>query len=142
MSEAIVEMWKRVGVNAHLELIEASVRAEKNRDRSFKGLFWSDASSTVQDPDGMMYRLLGPGGPQDYWRDPDWDKLGQEARTSLDPTLREANYKRMQQIMDVYLPWIPVIVPVESHGVASFVNWRSNPNQTVELRRDVLTFNR
>jgi len=142
MSEAIVEMWKKVGINARMETIEASVRAEKNRDRSFKGLFWSDASSTVQDPDGMMYRLLSAGGPQDYWRDADWDKLGQEARFSLDPKLREANYNRMQQIMDVYLPWLPIIVPVENHGVASYVNWRSNPNQMLEVRRDVLTLNR
>ena len=37
---------------------------------------------------------------------------------------------------------LPVIVPVESHGVASYVNWRSNPNQTMELRKEVFSFNR
>jgi peptide/nickel transport system substrate-binding protein len=142
MSEAIVEMWRQVGVNARLDLIEASVRAQKNRDKTFKGLFWSDPTSTLQDPDGMMYRLLGPDGPQDYWRDYEWDRLGEGARFTLDPRLREAAYKRMQEIMDVHFPWIPVIVPVENHGVASYLNWRSNPNQTLELRREVLTFNR
>jgi peptide/nickel transport system substrate-binding protein len=142
MSEAIADMWKKAGINARLELIEASVRAEKNRDRSFKGLFWSDPTSTLQDPDGMMYRLLSAGGAQDYWRDPEWDKLGEDARFSLDPKVREAAYTRMQEIMDVNLPWIPVIVPTESHGVASYLSWRSNPNQTLELRRDVLTINR
>ncbi len=142
MSEAIVEMWKKVGVNAKLELIEASVRAQKNRDKAFKGLFWSDPTSTLQDPDGMMNRLLGPGGPQDYWRDYEWDSLGEGARFSMDRGQRAAAYKRMQEIMDVNLPWLPVIVPVESHGVASYVNWRSNPNQTLELRREVFSFNR
>jgi len=142
MSEAIVEMWKKIGVNAKLEIIEASVRAEKNRTKSFKGLFWSDPTSTLQDPDGMMYRLLGPGGPQDYWREYEWDNLGQMARFSLDPTWRATAYNRMQQIMDDHLPWIPVVVPVENHGIASYLNWRANPNQTLELRRDVLTLNR
>src|SRR5215212_776700 len=142
MSEAIVEMWRKVGVNAKIEIIEASVRAQKNRDRSFKGLFWSDPTSTLQDPDGMLYRLLGPGGPQDYWRDAEWDRLGQDARFSLDPAMRREAYTRMQEIMDVNLPWIPVIVPVESHAVASYLSWRPNPNQTLELRRDVLTINR
>jgi len=142
MSEAIVEMWKQAGVNARLEIIEASVRAEKNREKSFKGLFWSDPTSTLQDPDGMMYRLLGPGGPQDYWRDGEWDKLGQDARFSLDPTVRGVAYERMQEIMKVNLPWIPVIVPIESQGIASYLNWRPNPNQTLELRRDALTFSR
>ena len=84
MSEAIVEMWKKVGVNAKIEIIEGSVRAQKNREKTFKGLWWSDPTSTLQDPDGMMYRLLGPGGPMDYWREAEWDKLGEQARFSLD----------------------------------------------------------
>jgi peptide/nickel transport system substrate-binding protein len=142
MSEAIAEMWKRAGINAAIEIVEASVRAQKNRDKSFKGLFWSDPTSTLQDPDGMMYRLLGPGGPQDYWRDSEWDSLGERARVSLDAATRAAAYQRMQAIMDVHLPWIPVIVPIESQGVAGYLNWRSNPNQTLELRREVLGFNR
>jgi len=142
MSEAIVEMWKKVGVNAKIEIIEGSVRAQKNREKSFKGLWWSDPTSTLQDPDGMMYRLLSPGGPMDYWREAEWDRLGEQARFSLDQAQREAAYKRMQEIMDVYYPWLPVIVPIESHGVASYVNWRSNPNQTMELRKDVFSFNR
>jgi peptide/nickel transport system substrate-binding protein len=142
MSEAIVEMWKKAGVNAKMEVIEASVRNQKNREKSFKGLFWSDPTSTVQDPDGMMYRLLSPGGPQDYWRDAEWDKLGLDARFSMDTKMREAAYKRMQEIMDVNFPWIPVISPIESHGVANYVNWRSNPNQMMELRKEVFSFNR
>ena len=142
MSEAIVEMWKKAGVNAKIEIIEGSIRAQKNREKSFKGLWWSDPTSTLQDPDGMMYRLLAPGGPMDYWREAEWDKLGEQARFSLDPKVRETAYKRMQEIMDVYYPWLPVIDPIESHGVASYINWRSNPNQTMELRKEVFSFNR
>lgn len=142
MSEAIIEMWKKAGVNAKMEIIEGSVRAQKNREKTFKGMWWSDPTSTLQDPDGMMYRLLGPGGPMDYWREAEWDKLGQEARFSMDTKVREAAYKRMQEIMDVNYPWLPVIVPVESHGVASYINWRSNPNQTMELRKEVFSFNK
>lgn len=142
MSEAIIEMWKNVGVNAKMEIIEGSVRAQKNREKTFKGLWWSDPTSTLQDPDGMMYRLLSPGGPMDYWREAEWDKLGLEARFSMDPQARDAAYKRMNDIMSVYYPWLPVIVPTESHGVASYINWRSNPNQTMELRKDVFSFNR
>ena len=62
--------------------IEYSVRAQKNREKSFKGVWWSDPTSTLGDPDGMMWRLLGPGGPQDYWRDAKFDELGNAARFS------------------------------------------------------------
>lgn len=37
MAEAIVAMWRDIGVNAKVEVLEFSVRAQKNRDRSFKG---------------------------------------------------------------------------------------------------------
>ena len=64
MSEAIAAMWKDVGVNVKVEVIEYSVRAQKNREKSFKGVFWSDPTSTLGDPDGMMWRLLGPAAPK------------------------------------------------------------------------------
>ena len=47
MSEAIAAMWKDVGVNVKVEVIEYSVRAQKNRDKSFKGMWWSDPTSTL-----------------------------------------------------------------------------------------------
>ncbi len=142
MSEAVVEMWNKAGINAQMEIIEASVRAQKNRDKQFKGLFWSDPTSTVQDPDGMMWRLLGPGGPQDYWREPEFDRLGAEARVSLDSALRDANYKKMTDIFLEHFPWLPIVQPIESYGVAKYLNWRPNPNQLFQLRKEVLTFNR
>ena len=45
MSEAIAAMWKDVGINAKVEVIEYSVRPQKNREKSFKGLWWSDPTS-------------------------------------------------------------------------------------------------
>ena len=76
MSEAIHGMWRDAGINAKVEVVEYSVRAQKNRDKSFKGLWWSDPTSTLADPDGMMWRLLAPGGPQDYWRNAEVRRAG------------------------------------------------------------------
>ena len=142
MSEAVVEMWKQAGINAQLELIEASVRAQLNTNRTFKGLWWSDPTSTLQDPDGMVWRLIGPGGPQDYWRHEEFDRLGDQARFSLDQSLRDKNYKRMNEIFLEHQPWIPVVQPVESYGVQNYLTWRPNPNQLFQLRKEVLKFNR
>jgi peptide/nickel transport system substrate-binding protein len=142
MAEAITEMWKKIGVNAQMELIEASVASQKSREKSFKGLWWSDPTSTLQDPDGMFWRLLGPGGIQDYWRDPEFDRLGNEARFSMDPKLREEDYRKMTDIFLENLPWIPIIQGVESYGVQNYLQWRPNPNQLFQLRKEVLKFNR
>ena len=135
MSEAIVAMWRDVGVNAKVEVLEYSVRAQKNRDKSFKGLWWSDPTSTLGDPDGMMWRLLGPGGPQDYWRHARWDELGEAARFSVDEKFRSTAYREMTKVFFEHFPWIPVVQPYEDYGLQKYVEWTPNPNQQFEVRR-------
>jgi peptide/nickel transport system substrate-binding protein len=142
MSEAIAAMWKDVGVNVKVEVIEFSVRAQKNRERSFKGLYWGDPTSTLGDPDGMMWRLLGPGGPYDYWRDPKFDELGNAARFSVDEKFRGEAYREMTKIFLENFPWLPVIQPYEDYGTQKYVEFTPNPNQQFELRRFNFKFRR
>jgi peptide/nickel transport system substrate-binding protein len=142
MAEAIVAMWRDIGVNAKAEVLEYSVRAQKNRDKSFKGVFWSDPTSTLSDPDGMFWRLLGPGGPQDYWRHARFDELGDAARFSIDEKFRGQAYKEMTTIFLEHLPWIPVIQPYEDYGLQKYVDWTPNPNQAFEIRRFAFKFRR
>jgi peptide/nickel transport system substrate-binding protein len=135
MSEAIAAMWKDIGVNAVVEVVEYSVRAQKNREKTFKGLWWSDPTSTLGDPDGMMWRLLSPGGQQDYWRHPEFDELGNAARFSLDEKFRGEAYKKMTRIFLEHNPWIVVIQPYEDYGLQKYVEFTPNPNQQFEIRR-------
>ena len=135
MSEAIQGMWRDAGINAKVEVVEYSVRAQKNRDRTFKGLWWSDPTSTLADPDGMMWRLLSPGGPQDYWRHPKFDELGEAARFSVDEKFRGQAYREMTKIFLEHFPWIPIIQPYEDYGLQKYVEFTPNPNQQIELRR-------
>jgi peptide/nickel transport system substrate-binding protein len=142
MSEAIAAMWKDIGVNAKVEVLEYSVRAQKNRDKTFKGMWWSDPTSTLSDPDGMFWRLLSPGGPQDYWRHARFDELGEQARFSVDEKFRGQAYKEMTTIFLEHLPWIPVIQPYEDYGLQKHVEWTPNPNQALEIRRFAFKFRR
>jgi peptide/nickel transport system substrate-binding protein len=142
MSEAIASMWKDVGINVKVEVIEFSVRAQKNREKSFKGVFWSDPTSTLGDPDGMMWRLLGPGGPQDYWREARFDEFGTAARFSVDEKFRADAYRDMTRIFLDHLPWLPVIQPYEDYGLQKYVDFTPNPNQQFEIRRFNFRFRR
>lgn len=142
MSEAIQAMWRDVGVNIKVEVVEYSVRAQKNREKSFKGLWWSDPTSTLGDPDGMMWRLLAPGGPQDYWRHPRFDELGEAARFSVDEKFRAQAYREMTKIFLEHFPWIPVIQPYEDYGLQKYLEWTPNPNQQFEIRRFAFRFKR
>ncbi|HXJ80936.1 MAG TPA: ABC transporter substrate-binding protein [Candidatus Methylomirabilis sp.] len=142
MSEAIAAMWKDVGVNVKVEVIEYSVRAQKSREKSFKGLWWGDPTSTLGDPDGMMWRLLAPGGIYDYWRDPKFDELGNAARFSVDDKFRGECYRDMTKIFLENFPWLPIIQPYEDYGLHKYVEWTPNPNQQFEIRRFNFKFRR
>src|SRR5436309_19692 len=142
MAEAVQAMWRDVGVNAKVEVLEYSVRAQRIREKTFKGLWWSDPTSTLRDPDGMMWRLLGPGGPQDYWRHPEFDELGNAARFSVDEKFRADAYKKMTQLFLEYLPWLPVIQPYEDYGLQKYVEWTPDPLQQLEIRRFNFKFRR
>lgn len=138
MAEIVHEMWQKIGVNSRLELIEISERAEKTRQKSFRGIYWSDPVSTLLDPDGMMYRLLGPGGSQEYWSDPEWVRLGDEARSSLDQGVRLQNYRRMNEMALEHLPWIPVVQPRRLSGISNLIEFRPYGNGYVNVRRENL----
>ncbi len=142
MAETVVAMWKDIGVQTRIEMIEASVRAQRARERSWKGVWFTDPTSTLGDPDGMMWRLLGPGGVMDYWGHPRFDELGNAARFSIEEKFRSQAYKEMTKIFLEHWPWIPVIQPVESYGLQRYVDWKPNPNQQFELRAFNFKFRR
>ena len=134
MSEAAVAMWRDVGLNVKLEVLEFSVMMQKLREKSLKGLRWGDPASTVRDPDGMMWRLLGPGGAQETWAHSRFVELGTAARFSLDEKARGQAYREMTAILLEHLPWIPVLQPIESYGVQKSLDWKPYSSQQLELR--------
>ncbi|HVQ77963.1 MAG TPA: ABC transporter substrate-binding protein [Candidatus Binatia bacterium] len=142
MAEAVQAMWKDAGINGKVEIVEYSVRAQKNRDKTFKGLWWSDPTSTLRDPDGMMWRLLAPGGPQDYWRNAKFDELGVAARFSVDEKFRGEAYKEMTRVALEHFPWIPIIQPYEDYGIQKYVEWTPDPLQQLDIRRFNFKFRR
>jgi ABC-type transport system substrate-binding protein len=111
------------------------VRHQKNQQKTFKGLWWSDPTSVLRDPDGMMGRLLSPGQMHDYWRHPEFDRLAVEARLTDDERLRGAAYQRMTAIFLEHNPWIAILQPYEDCGLRRYVGYTPSPDQQLELRR-------
>ena len=116
-------------------------RRDRHRDppseepaASVKGLWWSDPTSIIRDPDGMMGRLLSPGQPHDYWRHDGFDRLAIAARSSADERARAEAYRKMTAIFLHQNPWIVVLQPVEDYGLRRYVEFTPNPDQQFELR--------
>jgi len=135
MTEMIAEMWEDVGVKVVVEAIDNDTRLRKYRQQTFKGLSWSDPTSTTREPDGMMGRLLGPDTPHDYWRHPEFDRLAIAARIAADKDARDDAYRKMTAIFLEHTPWIVVLQPYEEYGLRRYVEFTPNPDQQLELRR-------
>ena len=78
---AIAEMWEDVGVTAVVEVIDPAARHQKIRQQGFKGVWWSDPTSLLRDPDWHDGKASEPrpdalttGGIREF------DRLAVEAR--------------------------------------------------------------
>lgn len=135
LSEAVVGMWQDVGVNSKVEVIEFAVRAQKKRDKSFKGLFWFGATDNLLDPDGLLWFYTEPGGIIDYgWRNPDFARVCTHAQTSLDPAQRLKDYQVATRIFNEALPFLPIFQPNLLYGVANSLDWTPIGTIVVDLR--------
>jgi peptide/nickel transport system substrate-binding protein len=109
--EAVVEMLKKVGVDAHPKVLEIARRAEMLGKRQITGLVLANPGSTLFDMDGIVWRLLRPdalAGP--YWprgqEGTDFFKLMEEARYTINPDKRRELYFKADQILHDDPPWL------------------------------------
>ena len=131
LTETVAAMFQDVGINAKVQLLEYSVRAQKLRQKSLEGLLLGDPTSTLLDPDGMFWRLMQPGGLIDYWRHPEWDRLMGEARVLQDPKQRDAYYKRAAQIFLEEVPVLIVLQPEKTFALKKELQWKARSDEIV-----------
>ena len=128
-AEAIVDMWKKVGLNAQIEVLEQAAITEMTNAGTQVITNWS-ATSTLGDPDGYLWRNWGPENTtqqKGYWKPEEFNKLGQEARSILDQAKRSQNYQRMIDIFEDDAPGTVLYIPLESYGLKKGIEWTPYP---------------
>lgn len=138
VAQAIVPMWQEIGINAEVRISESSITGEERMVHT-----WSN-SSILADPDGCLWRAWGAeSSPQlHYWDAPEeFNRLGQEARTTLDEQKRYENYQRMLDIWEDEAPGTVLYDPVEFYGVNLSVNWSPYSFYYMDFRAYNLSFN-
>jgi len=128
-AEAIVEMWKKVGLTVQLEVIEQAANTQIDESGGLSVSNWS-ATSTLGDPDGYLWRNWGPDNnhqKRGYWQPEEFNQLGREARTILDQTRRNQIYQRMFDIFEQDAPGTVLYIPLESYGLRKGIDWTPYP---------------
>ncbi len=137
--EAIVAMWKEIGINAEILLVSAGDREVPAESMVAN---WSN-SSVLADPDGSPWRSWGQesGVQKNYWSaDPKFNELGAEARRTLDTRKRYDHYQAMLDIWEREAPGTVLYIPVENYGVSKDVNWSPYPFYYSDFRAYNLSF--
>jgi peptide/nickel transport system substrate-binding protein len=128
-AEAIVEMWKKVGLNAQIEVMEQAAMGKIDEAGQQHITNWS-ATSALGDPDGYLWRNWGPDNnfqKRGYWKPEEFNTLGQEARSILDQNKRYQNYQRMMDIFEEDAPGTVLYIPLESYGLRKGIDWTPYP---------------
>lgn len=135
------EMLRKVGINARSEIVDIQTRLEMIKSGNLTGLILINPQGTNFDTDGVVWRLMGPGGILAvHWRgsDPDQEfyRLMEEARYTVDQKKRLQNYLRATEIFADELPWIPVFQDVATFGLSAKVkNFKPRPDWLVLPQR-------
>ena len=140
-AQAIVEMWRAVGVNAEVQTADQpSLPAD---DPASMVVNWSN-SAIYPDFDGSLFRSWGPKGtPQagGYWTPPEeYNDLGNEARATLDAKVRYDAYQQMLDVWEDEAPGTLLYQPLESYGVRKDIAWQPYSFYFMDLRADNLSF--
>ena len=119
-AQALVEMWKAVGINVQIEVKEnwAQVNLEDGKGVRLLGMRNSSFTDLYMDPVGCMWRTVNPEtNPQKYhnWQAEAFNRDGKILETNMDPAERYKAARRMLEFMEADPPLLLL------HQTVSFV---------------------
>lgn len=141
-AQIMVEMWKAVGINAELKVVENFQQINAAGAQIGN---WSN-STRFPDPLGAIWIAWGPKGPVQLRKA--WTGVGAEAFSALGQKLEAATAtperrELFRQMLDVFEDEVPGTVlyqPIESYGVAKKVRWQPYTFYFMDLRPYNLSF--
>ena len=128
--EAVVEMLKKIGVEAKPKFLEIARRAEMLGKRAITGMLLANPGSTTFDADGIVWRLLHPDAIAGaYWptgqKDTDFFKLMETARYTIDQPKRQELYYQAAEILHNDPPWLYLWQEFSLYGVSCKVAFQA-----------------
>ena len=137
-AQVLLEMWKAVGINVRLELLEnfKQVRAQ--------GLEMHQWSNTYRlpDPTGAINVLYGPNSQTQrswkYWTGTEqFNKLANVVDTATDVKERHKAFQAMLDIFEDEMPMTILYNPLYSYASKKRVDWKPLPLFYMDFRPDV-----
>ncbi len=138
--QVVIEMWKAVGVNASLQVVENFTQM---RAAGAQVGQWSN-STRLPDPLGALWVSWGPAGIQQrigQWTNVEaFNAAGAALEAETDLGKRRALFASMLDIWEDECPGTILYQPLETYGVRKNIRWRPYTFFFMDLRPDNLSF--
>ncbi len=136
--QAIQQMLNDVGFDVSISMTDmptylAAARAADRAERP--ELSFGRWSCACQDADGIAYPLLHSGSSWSRINDPELDALLDEARTSLDESVRQAAYEKVHQIVREQYLTRPIYQAAVLYGANAALEFTPTANESLFLNR-------
>ena len=128
VAEAIVDMWKAIGVNAKV------VYKDKDDDDTMVRN-WSN-TMRFPDPAGGLYLLWGNSGKKWSNMPQAFTDAGNVLNGTNDPQARREAARTLMDIFREEVPGFLLYYPVENWGVRDGLNWHPYASQTLNFRAE------
>jgi peptide/nickel transport system substrate-binding protein len=135
--QAIQQQLRDVGLNVTIELIDTPSFLQRTQRGPLDApvLAISRSSCACQDADGALYELFHAGSGWTIVENKEVDALLDGARAALDPAMRQADYRKVHEIIAATLPVVPLYQTVAGYGAAKPVQFTPTPNESLFLNR-------
>lgn len=138
VGEAIVAMWQQVGINARLVAMELQqhIGEWQSAESPYHVTTWSAGSNG--DPDSYLMGGWGPGSAAQVWWTAEsaarFNELGQQARSTLDRSLRGDLYRQMLDEFENEAPGTSLYQTVDIYAMANTIDWTPYPLFQLDFR--------
>jgi peptide/nickel transport system substrate-binding protein len=141
-AQIMIEMWKAVGINASLQVVENSTQLRGPGAQIFN---WSN-STRLPDPLGAIWVAWGPTGEiqtSGFWKSAEaFNKAGRALEAETDPVKRKALFAEMLDVWEDEVPATILYQPSEAYAIKRSIAWRPTTFYFMDLRPDNLSFGR
>ncbi len=139
-AQVLVEMWKAVGINARLQVVEnfTQMRAEGQQVGN------NSNSTRLPDPLGALWISWGPDSAFQksgaFRSVAAFNTAGRALEAETDPAKRKALFKQMLDAWEDEAPGTVLYQPAEFYALKRSIAWRPYTFYFMDLRNDNLAF--
>ena len=135
-AQVLASMWKDVGLNVKLELMENWSQIEDATADEGRGVINWSSTAVYPDPIGQILRMFGPNGffqRNDFWKNDKFNELGDVLMTTDHAARRDA----LAQMLEIYEKDPPAtylhVLPM-FYGKQSAIDWTPSGTAFMDMR--------